>query len=218
MTNTIKKIRKTQAFLALLPVVLVLLLPASPARADDVTIYTMNFTQTAGSPAQIILGQFDVDNTNPSLSYVSVSWNSGTGPGSYDAGFYLDDSTLTAAWAGIAGLVPACGSSNADQQVVNVMEGCAGADPDWVATVSQDTTGPTSTTTLALLTGGTSFEADDVLIGIANTGPPIVESGYFTITPQTVAAPEPASLSLLTLGLAALSLLRRKTKPSLQAM
>jgi hypothetical protein len=217
VTNTIKKIWKTHVFLALFPGVLMILTTPSPARADDVTVYDVVFTQTAGPTATNLQPQFDVDNTTPSLSSFGLVWSGGPGADNIAAAFGIGDSALTAGWAGIGALVPACASSNPTQQVVNVMEGCTGSDADWSVTLSQVSSG-NSTLTFSLFTAGTSFQADAPLISpIDNRGAPIVESGYLTITPEGIAAPEPAGLSLLALGLAALFFVRRKMKPPTEA-
>jgi hypothetical protein len=193
--------------LGLSALVLVLLAAPSRTKADDFTNYIVTFTQTSGPDAAPYDGYLSIDNTDVSFSEFGGNWDQAGG--GYD--FEIPDAALTTGWAGIGALIPACDAASPTQQVLNVFEGCTGSDVDWAGTYPEN---PSALELeFSIFTEGTTFGAVAVAGIVPNEPPYIVDSGYLTITPETVATPEPAILSLLAIGLVGLVLLRRKTNP-----
>ena len=173
---------------------LVVVVGAPVARADSFTDGTINFTGS-GMPFVAPTGSFVFDNTTDKFTSFTVNWN----------GLTID---FASAANGLSSTIASgCTSAGVFTYLVNNACGAnafgfplsweGGADP---AGFGEE---------FDFLAGN----AGGIFLGIhdfTSTQPFAESAGVFTVTTSVVPTPEPSSLALVPLGLAALLLMRRR--------
>src|ERR1700746_630581 len=174
---------------------LVVVVGAPVARADSFTDGTINFTGY-GMPFIAPTGSFVFDNTTGKFTSFTVNWN----------GLTID---FASAANGLSSTIASgCASAGVFTYLVNDACGAnlfGGSPLSW--TGGADPVG-----------FGEEFDflagnAGGIFLGIHDftSSQPFAESsGVFTVTTSVVPTPEPSSLALVPLGLAALLLMRRR--------